>query len=226
MSQTVVALVPMRHNSERIPGKNYRNFGGKPLYHRVVETLLACSLVGEVVIDTDSKFIMYDAAHHFPQVNIIERPLSLRSGETPMNEVLLHDVSQVKADWYLQTHSTNPLIKTETVTEALQQLFEAFPRYDSLFSVTRIHSRFWDKQGKPLNHDPTVLLRTQDLPPIFEENSNLYIFSEDSLRKRQNRIGDSPLMFEIDRYEAVDIDEEIDFQWAEFLYQYKEKTKL
>lgn len=219
MSQTIAALVPMRHKSERIPGKNYRNFAGSPLYHSVVEALLACPLVDEVVIDTDSELIMEDAARHFPRVRLIERPLHLRSGETPMNEILLYDVTCVRADWYLQTHSTNPLLRSETVTEGLQRFFNVFPKYDSLFSVTRVQSRFWDSQGKPLNHDPMVLLRTQDLPPIYEENSNMYLFSRSSLEKRGNRIGERPLMFEMDRGESVDIDEEIDFLWAEFLYR-------
>ena len=216
----------MRHNSERVPGKNYRLFAGKPLYHWVIRALLACPLINEVVIDTDSKLIIDDATHHFPQIKIIERPPHLRSGDTPMNEILLHDVNKVQANWYLQTHSTNPLLKPETVTKALQEFFKAFPIYDSLFSVTKVHSRFWDYLGKPINHDPMVLLRTQDLPPIYEENSNLYIFSECGLKKRGNRIGERPLMFEIDQCEAVDIDEEIDFQWAEFLYFSKGKELL
>jgi len=219
MSQTVAALIPMRHHSERVPGKNYRDFVGKPLYHRVVETLLSCSLINEVVIDTDSELIVEDAMRHFPQIKLVERPFHLRSGETPMNEVLLHDVSCVRADWYLQTHSTNPLLKTETVTGALQCFFNALPKYDSLFSVTQVQSRFWDAHGKPLNHDPMVLLRTQDLTPVYEENSNLYIFSRTGLERRRNRIGDHPMMYEIDRDEAVDIDEEIDFLLAEFLYR-------
>jgi len=225
MSQTVAALVPMRHQSERVPGKNYRDFAGKPLYHRIIETLFACPLITEVVIDTDSGLILEDAARHFPQIKLIERPHHLRSGETSMNEVLLHDVSLVRADWYLQTHSTNPLLRAETVNLALRRLFDHLPEYDSLFSVTRVQSRFWDAQGAPVNHDPVLLLRTQDLPPIYEENSNLYIFTGETLEKKRNRIGERPLMFEMDRFEAVDIDDEVDFLWAEFLFRESERVK-
>ena len=225
-SQIIAALVPMRHHSERVPGKNYRDFAGRPLYHRVIEALLACPLIDQVVIDTDSRLIMEDAAYHFPQVRVIERPLHLRSGETSMNEVLLHDVSQVQADWYLQTHSTNPLLRTETVGEAVRRLLDSLPEYDSLFSVTRVQSRFWDVRGMPVNHDPAVLLRTQDLLPIYEENSNFYLFSGDCLNRQRNRIGKRPLLFEMDRIEAVDIDEEIDFMWAEFLYRERERERV
>ena len=218
MTSRIVALVPMRHHSERVPGKNYRDFAGKPLYHHIISSLLSCPLIVEVVIDTDSPVIMDDAARHFPQVHLIERPQHLRDGKTPTNEVLLHDVSLVAADFYLQTHSTNPLLRTETITRAIELFLASYPAYDSLFGVTRWQTRFWDQLGQAVNHNPAILLRTQDLPPIFEENSNLYIFTRQSLEQRRNRLSERPLMFEIDRLEAWDIDEELDFQIAEFLY--------
>ena len=224
MNQTVTALVPMRNDSERVPGKNYRSFAGRPLYHHVILTLLACPQVDQVVIDTDSPFIMRDAAENFPAVRLIERPSHLRSGDTPMNEVLLHDVAQLQSSWYLQTHCTNPLLKAETVGAALGRFFGSLPVYDSLFSVTGVRSRFWDAEGRPINHDPMRLMRTQDLAPVFEENSNLYLFSGENLEKRRNRIGQNPLMFEIDRLEAADIDEELDFLFAEFLYRERAKV--
>ena len=213
----ISALVPMRHQSERVPGKNYRSFAGQPLYHRILITLLDCPLVSQVVVDTDSETIMQDAAHHFPQVRIIERPKHLRAGTVPMNDVLLHDVSQVDADYYLQTHSTNPLLRPETITCAIQTFLDAYPIHDSLFSVTRVNTRLWDGLARAINHNPAMLIRTQDLPPIYEENSNLYIFTRETLEARHNRIGERPLMYEIDRLEAWDIDEELDFQIAEML---------
>ena len=94
--------------------------------------------------------------------------------------------------------------------------------FDSLFSVTRIQTRLWDSSGRAVNHDPAVLLRTQDLPPLYEENSCLYIFTRSTLESRHNRIGERPLMFEIDRLEAWDIDEESDFRIAELLYNERE----
>jgi CMP-N-acetylneuraminic acid synthetase len=218
----LAALVPMRHSSERVPGKNYRLFAGRPLYHRIITTLLECSLVDEIMIDTDSPVIMDDAAKNFPAVRVIERPEEIRGGDVPMNTILLHDTSMITADWYLQTHSTNPLLKSETITRAIEAFYASLPARDSLFSVTRMQTRFWDKDARPVNHDPGVLLRTQDLPPIFEENSNIYIFNRENLAAMGNRIGKRPLMFEMERLEAIDIDEEDDFKIAELLY--REKT--
>jgi CMP-N-acetylneuraminic acid synthetase len=215
----IVGLVPMRHYSERVPEKNYRMFAGRPLYHHITRTLLGCSLISEVVIDTDSPFIMEDGKKHFPEVRILKRPEHLRDGNLPMNDVLLHDISQVAADYYLQTHSTNPLLRADTVSRALEFFLKNRGVYDSLLSVTRIHVRLWDGLARAINHNPAILLRTQDLPPLYEENSCLYIFSKAVLEKKHNRIGERPLLFEIDRMEAWDIDEEMDFHIAEFLYK-------
>ena len=87
--------------------------------------------------------------------------------------------------------------------------------------MTRMQARLWDGEGRPVNHDPSELRRTQDLSPMFVENSNLYIFSLESIRRRRNRIGERPLLFEIDPEEAWDIDEELDFQVAESLFRHK-----
>jgi CMP-N-acetylneuraminic acid synthetase len=214
----IAAIVPMRHDSERVVGKNFRSFAGRPLYHRIVEALLDSQLVTEVVIDTDSPTIREDAARSFPTVAILERPPHLRDGGIPMNQVLMNTVSRVDADLYLQTHSTNPLLRSGTIDAAIARFLEARPRHDSLFTVTRLQTRLYDSIGRPLNHDPAILLRTQDLPPVFEENSCVYLFDRQTLETRGNRIGARPLMHEIDAVEAWDIDEELDFVVAEFLH--------
>lgn len=220
---TVAAIVPMRHNSERVPGKNFRSFAGRPLYHRIVETLLGCTAIDTVVIDTDSPTILDEAARLFPAVRLLERPAHLRAGETPMNDVLLHTTGVVEADLYLQTHSTNPLLQSATVQQALEALLGTYPSFDSLFGVTRLQTRLWDPLARAINHNPSILLRTQDLPPIYEENSCLYVFDRETLQRRHNRIGDRPQLFEVPRNEAWDIDEEIDFEVAEFLFQRRQE---
>ena len=221
----IAALVPMRHDSERVPGKNYRPCAGRPLYHWVVESLRASRLVTEVVLDTDSPVILADAARAFPEVRLLERPPHLRDGLTPMNEVLLHDVDVVEADLYLQTHSTNPLLRVETIDAALERFLLSRGENDSLFSVTRLQARLWSAEGRPLNHDPDVLLRTQDLPPVYEENSCLYVFDGATLRARGNRLGARPILHEIDAVEAWDIDEELDFTVAELLLERRAAAK-
>ena len=219
MNKRVAAIVPMRHNSERIPGKNYRSFAGKPLYHHVIQALLRVSYIHEIIIDTDSSVIMEDAATSFPQVKLLKRPEHLRDGGIPMNDVLINIISQVESDFYLQTHSTNPLLRSKSIEQAVSFLLNQYPIYDSLFAVTRLQTRLWDSLARPVNHNAAILLRTQDLPPIYEENSCLYIFTEETLRQRHNRIGERPYMFELSKHEAQDIDIETDFLVAETLYR-------
>lgn len=217
----IAALVPMRHQSERVPGKNYRSIAGKPLYQHILTTLLAVPEITRVVVDTDSPIILDGVRKEFPQVTLLERPEHLCDGNIPMNEILLHDTAQVPADLYLQTHSTNPLLRAETIHRALTALLASYPAYDSLFGVTRLQTRLWDGLTRPVNHNPNILLRTQDLPPIYEENSCIYIFSRAILEARRNRLGERPLMFEIPREEAQDIDEELDFLIADLLLTHR-----
>jgi len=213
----IAALVPMRHSSERVKGKNYRDLAGKPLYAHIIGTLQACLEITEVVVDTDSPVIIAGLRKDFPEVTVLERPEELRDGMIPMNEILLYDTSQVEADYYLQTHSTNPLLRSVTISAAVGEFLAQQDEYDSLFSVTQWQTRLYDAAGKAVNHNPEELLRTQDLPPIYEENSCIYIFTREKLMSLNHRLGDKPLMFPIDPVEAWDIDEEIDFKVSDFL---------
>ena len=218
MTDRIVAIVPMRHDSERVRGKNYRMLGGRPLFHHIITTLLSCPRIAETVIDTDSPVIRDDAALAFPAVRVLDRPETLRGGLVSMNDVLLNDVARLDADLYLQTHSTNPLLRADSVTRAIDTFVSSQPTYDSLFSVTRLQTRLWSAEGHPINHNARLLLRTQDLQPLYEENSCLYLFSRTSLERHGNRIGERPLLFELPRDEAWDIDDEIDFAVVESLY--------
>lgn len=218
---SVIALVPMRHHSQRVPGKNYRPLAGKPLFHHILETLSTVPQIDRIVVDTDSEPVMDGLHRDFPQVVIIDRPENLRADDVPMNDILLHDTAQVQADYYLQTHSTNPLLRPETVGRAIEMFLASYPAKDSLFSVTRWQTRLYDQHGAAINHDPSVLIQTQDLPPVYEENSCLYIFTRKNLLARHHRIGPHPILFEIDPAEAWDIDEELDFRITDFLMQLK-----
>src|SRR4030095_2026200 len=134
----ICAFVPMRHHSQRVPGKNYRPLAGKPLFHHILETLLAVPQIGSVVVDTDSEPVIDGVRRFFPDVKVIERPQHLRADDVPMNDILLYDTAQIDADLYLQTHATNPLLRAETISRAIQAYVSSYPDRDSLFSVTRL----------------------------------------------------------------------------------------
>ena len=216
----ITALLPMKSHSERVPNKNMKNFNGSPLYHVIVEVLQKSAYIKKIVVNTDSESLADDATKNFERVHIINRPERIRGDFVSMNTIIAYDLSQLEGEHFLQTHSTNPLVQVETIDKAIEAYFHNLGTYDSLFSVTRLQTRLYRENGRPINHDPSRLIRTQDLPPIFEENSNFYIFSRKSFSDAgQFRIGLKPQLFEINKLEAVDIDEPEDWEIAEVLYK-------
>jgi len=219
-NRRVTALVPIKDHSERVKGKNFRDFCGKPLYQHILLTLDRTYAVDEILIDTDSSRVIEEAPTVSPKVRVLERPAELRGDAVSTNKLFAYDLTQTEADIYLQTHATNPLLKSETIAKALRAFVEAEDKYDSLFSVNRFQSRFYTHEGVPVNHDPEVLIPTQDLKPVYEENSCLYIFTHESFGQRQRRIGLKPMMFATPQIESVDIDDEFTFRLAELLGLY------
>jgi CMP-N-acetylneuraminic acid synthetase len=214
----VVALVPMKGHSERVPGKNLRQIAGKPLFCWIIETLQASKSVSRIVVDTDSEEIADATSTRFPDTQLHMRPQHLHGDFVPMHDIVAHLVSVLEGDVFLQTHSTNPLLKSQTVEAAVTAFLES-TEHDSLFSVTPLHTRLFFSDGAPVNHDPEVLQRTQDLDPVYEENSSIYVVPRHVIEATGRRIGSRPLLFPMDRMEAIDIDEEVDFAIAQFLLE-------
>ena len=220
----ITALLPMKGNSERVKNKNMRNFDGKPLYHTIMNSLLSSKYIETVVINTDSDIISKDAKSNFgDKVIIINRPKEIQGDFVSMNDIINYDLSKLDGEVFLQTHSTNPLLRTETIDKAIEKYFTDLDKFDSIFGVTKVQTRFYDKDANPINHNPEELLRTQDLEPYYEENSNFYIFSKEAFRNAGNkRIGLKPQIFEVNKLESIDIDEPEDFKLAELLYIHKD----
>jgi CMP-N-acetylneuraminic acid synthetase len=210
----------MRHTSERIPGKNYRVLGDQPLFFHIVKTLLSVKMIDQVIIDTDSDSVKELVFTEFPTVTIVERPEELRDPMLSMNLVLQNTMKFCHHENILQTHSTNPFLKASSISQACNQLANS-TYADSIFSVTKLQARLWNKNLSPINHDLSNLVRTQDLTPVYLENSNLYIFKKDGFLRTGNRIGDRPIMLEMDELEAWDIDEPWQWNVAESIWQGK-----
>ena len=219
----LVALLPMKGHSERVPNKNLKSFAGKPLYHAVVKTMQQCPAISKVIINTDSELIKKDALDSFGDFIVIhDRPAEICGDVVSMNEIIHYDLLKNGGEHFLQTHSTNPVLSANTLNKAIEEYFNNIPANDSLFSVTKWQTRLYWQDGSPVNHNPSELLRTQDLPPVFEENSNFFIFSKTSFEEAgKKRIGLKPKMFEVNKIEAVDIDNPEDFIIAEQLYTLK-----
>jgi N-acylneuraminate cytidylyltransferase len=211
-------FIPLKGKSQRVPGKNMRPFGGKPLFHTIVETLEKAERVGAIYIDTDSDVIA-EAATGFDTVTVIRRKPELLGHDVSVNW-LIKDflVDHPTIEHLGQTHCTNPLLSAATIDAAVGAYFDN-EAATSLFTVTRIQARLYDKDMNALNHDPHELLPTQDLDPIYLENSNLYLFERKAFFEEDARITSRAMMWEMDPYESVDIDEEKDFRMAEALHR-------
>ena len=217
----VVALLPMKGTSERVPNKNLKIFNGKPLYHIVMNTLLKSKFIDLIIVNTDSEFLKSDIEANFKnKVKVVDRNHEVCGNYVSMNKVLEQDISSINSEIYIQTHSTNPLLKVETIDNAIEKMITSLKtkENDSVFAVSRTQKRFYNKDSKPMNHDPKMLV-TQHLEPIFEENSCFYIFTQKSFLNNESRIGENPFMYEIDKIESTDIDEPEDFIIAEALYK-------
>lgn len=220
MSRKLVALLPMKAHSERVPGKNFRALGHKPLYAWMLDTLLAIDAIDTVVINTDAAAELADDPRlRQPRVLLRERSAALCGDFVSMNLIIGDDIAAVPASSYLMTHVTNPFLSAATIERALAAYAAglAAGSADSLFTVTRHQTRFYRADGSAINHDPANLIRTQDLEPWFEENSCMYLFSAASFARNHARIGDHPILFPIPKREAVDIDDQDDWNVATLL---------
>ncbi|GAB6113473.1 acylneuraminate cytidylyltransferase family protein [Desulfomicrobium salsuginis] len=216
-NERIVALLPMKANSERVKGKNFRSFCGKPLFRWILDTLLDVQEVDQIVINTDARHILADnGLVETDRIMIRDRKSEICGDHVSMNLVLADDVANVDADIYLMTHTTNPLMSADTIRKALAEFREAKAagKADSLFTVDKVQTRFYRADCTPVNHDPDNLIPTQHLEPWFEENSNLYIFTRDSFSKTKARIGKQPMMYEGPFFESIDIDTPADWDFA------------
>lgn len=218
----IVALLPMKESSERIAGKNFKQFAGKPLFQWILDVLLSIEEIDQVVINTDAGQLLVDSGLvESGRVKIRDRDKSLCGDLISMNRILEDDIKNVDADVYLMTHATNPLLSKKTILKAIEQFISMDGEYDSLFTVNKVQSRFYSEDLTPVNHDPDCLVRTQDLTPWYEENSCLYLFTKNSFLRTNARIGQKPVMFETPKLESVDIDEHDDWEKAEALAMYR-----
>jgi CMP-N-acetylneuraminic acid synthetase len=218
MTQTkIIALLPMKANSDRVKGKNFRDFNGKPLFRWILDTLLAVPAIDQIVINTDARHILADnGLVDSERVLIRDRKPEICGDLVSMNKIIADDLDNTEADIYLMTHTTNPLLSAKTIQACIVQFQQqqAENKCDSLFTVDKIQTRFYRADGSAVNHDPNNLIRTQDLEAWYEENSNLYIFTKNSFAKTQARIGKKPTMHINPKFESIDIDEPEDWNMA------------
>jgi CMP-N-acetylneuraminic acid synthetase len=216
--EKIVALLPIKANSERVKSKNTRSFNGQPLFTIMLTRLNECDYIENILINTDCDKVKEYITKNPSKAIIIDRPCELRDDLITMNTLIAHDIQFTKNEHFLQMHCTNPLLTLSTINNSIEKYFSSLPDYDSLFTVNRIQCRTYDHNGAPINHNFSRMERTQDMKPVYSENSNIFLFSRSSFENAgNNRIGKKPQLFEMDTIEATDIDYEEDFILAELI---------
>lgn len=207
-------FIPIKSNSERVPGKNFRLLNGKKLYEYICEHVKEAGVFDDIYIDTNSDEIRLYATRQGFQV--IERKEELAKNTANGNDLLLaHFTSYPDYDYYFQAFATAPYLQPETIRHCFGKLISS-NEYDSCFTATKHYGFFWMNEN-PVNYRPEILPRTQDMAPVFEESTGLYGISRESLKRYQCRIGRKPYLHPVNKFEAVDINTEEDLKIAEYM---------
>lgn len=221
MASNITAIVPIKAHSKRLKNKNFRDFNGKPLYHWTLETLEKVPEIDRIVVNTDAEEIIQEGENLF-DIEVSKRPERF-IGDPTTRDIIEYEVFRVDSDIYVQTYCTNPLVKTETYSAAISKFIENSD-CDSLFTATKHQKRLYDENLNPINHDPTERKRTQDLSPVYEDNSNIYVYRRSLYQKEDHEIGavpigENPIAYELDEIEAIDIDVKSEFEMAEYFHK-------
>ena len=209
----IVAIMPIKLNNERCPGKNTRMLGDKPLLQYELDSLHSTGLCDSINVYCSSQ----DVVPFLPlYANFVQRSPSLDLPTANFNQIFSAFLAEVDADIYVFAHATAPFIRVETMIECINAVKSG--EYDSAFCAQKIQTFLW-KNGAPLNFDAANLPRTQDLEPIYQETSGVYVFTKDVFLNYGRRIGKTPYIKCVDMKEAVDIDNPEDFDLAEALLQ-------
>ncbi|MCM1523297.1 MAG: acylneuraminate cytidylyltransferase family protein [Ruminococcus sp.] len=210
-----VAVIPIKMNNQRTPGKNTRPLSdGTPLIHLIQKTLLECTQIDEVYVYCSTEEIKN---YLLPGVKYLKRSSQLDTAETSMNTILKCFSEDVDSDIYVLSHATAPFLSAASIEKAVNAVKSG--KYDSAFSVEKMYDFFW-KGNAPLNYSLDNIPRTQDMEPFIKETSGVYVFTGNIIREHNRRIGDSPCMVEVSEIEAIDIDTPDDFMIADAVYSY------
>jgi CMP-N-acetylneuraminic acid synthetase len=223
----VTCFLPCRAGSERVKDKNTRQFAGIAggLLKIKLDHLIRCPLIDTIVLSTDDPKVIDLSKPYGSRIRIDNRPPELATSETNTDDLIKYAGQIIKEPHILWTHVTSPFAGEELYTKAINDYFRLIKtgKYDSLMSVTPIRVHVWDKKGNPVNYTREELRwpRSQQVEPMFEVNSAIFINSRDNYLKYSDRIGMKPYLFEMERTDSLDIDYEDDFSLAESIFRFR-----
>lgn len=212
----IKALVAVRSGSQRVANKNIRPFAGSSLLEIKLQQLKRIPNLDGVIVNSNDDEMLRIAENLGCET--IKRDEKYASNQVSMSDVYKNMAENFNADVVAYINVTNPLLKDETIVKAIEEYKQLEKQYDSLNSAHLI-KEFLFKDNLPINYDLRHQPRSQDLPDIAALNFAISIISREHMIECRNVVGYKPNIYIIDEVEATDIDNQIDFDFAEFMYQ-------
>lgn len=208
-----VAMIPIKLNSERVPGKNIKRFSdGTPLMKLIQRACTGAKMVDKVYIYCSSDEVQQ---YIIDDVIFLKRKKWLDGDGINCNDIIREFIKEVDADIYVVSHATGPFTKSTSIDACVDAV--ASGEYDFAFLARKILEFLW-QNGRALNFDVQNFPRTQDLTPIYAEAPGAYVFAKETFVKYQRRVGIKPYIHEISEIESRDIDYPDDFLIADAIY--------
>ncbi len=220
MKKKIVAIVPVRKGSKRIKNKNFRNFAGSNLFEIKLKSLKKVGLIDEIIVSTDSEVAIKIAKKN--NIRYHRREKYYASSKCTNSEFFENLAKSIQGDFLMYTPCTAPLIESNTIQKFLKKFIHYHPKFDSMNTINYVKEHLW-LNNKPLNYNPANSPNTQDLPNIMKLTYGINIISRKKMIEKKNVLGNKPYFYEVDDLESIDIDNPIDFKFAEFLYKKKYK---
>ena len=216
MKPKIKALVAVRSGSQRVKNKNIRPFAGSTLLEVKIHQLKRIKEFDGIVVNSNDDEMLEIASRLGCET--VKRDEVYASNSVSMSDVYKNMAENINTDVIAYINVTNPLLKDETISQAINLYFENLEQFDSLNSAHLI-KEFLFKDNLPINYDLRHQPRSQNLPDISALNFAISIISRKLMIDSKNVVGYSPYIFNIDEVEATDIDNQIDFDFAEFMYR-------
>ena len=216
MKKIIKAVIPIRAGSQRVKNKNLREFNKKNLLIYKIEKLKKVKGLDDIIVNTDSDEAIEIAKKY--KVSFWKRDGYYASADCLNSDFWQHIADTTESDHIMFTNSTNPLVKLETYNSIIAKYNSMENNHDSLNTVSD-EKHFLYLKNKPINFDPKVAPNSQNLPEIIKLNFAINLITKKLMSKKKSVIGDNPLFHKLDEIEGVDIDTQLDFEFAEYLHK-------
>lgn len=224
----ILALIPARAGSERVPNKNILPLNGKPLISYTIEAALNSKHINRIIVTTDSEEILAISKAYGAEVPFL-RPASIAQKDSTEMQFFEHALEWLETnesyepDFIVLLYPTSPFRTTESIDKAIEEILK-HPEADSLRSVKLCSEhphKMWIRDVNYLK--PFVetdipnshTLSYQLLPTIYIQNASIYITKPVTIRVKKSPTGDVIIPFIMNEEESIDINNPIDFALAE-----------